>query len=134
MGITTFVTGMGGCGDYAYTSEANTRVIPSALTSEQAAGFLIGYKTAYYTLVRRADLRAGQTVLVLGATGGTGVAAIQFAKALGARVIAVTSSPAKQAFCQSIGADHSIDHTTGDIGSDVLEYTSGAGANIVCAG
>ena len=75
-----------------------------------AAALIMTYATSHHALMDRAALRAGETVLVLGAAGGVGTAAIQIAKAAGARVIAAASSDAKCALCESIGADLSINY------------------------
>jgi NADPH2:quinone reductase len=80
---------------------------------DEAAGFLITYGTAYYALVDRAALRAGETVLVLGASGGLGLAALELAKALGAHVVAAVSSEEKAAFARSRGADATLVYPSG---------------------
>jgi NADPH:quinone reductase len=82
-------------------------------------------------MVQRALLHQGETLLVLGATGTSGAAAIQFAKALDAQVIAVSSSSAKLKFCREIGADHVINYKTDDILDRVNELTQGKGADVI---
>jgi NADPH2:quinone reductase len=104
---------------------------PDGLTAEEAASFLVTYQTGYVGLVRRAQLRAGETVLVLGAAGGTGLAAIQLAKALGARVLAVAGGAAKQAACRAAGADLAIDHQTEELVAAVTAATDGRGVDVV---
>ncbi|MBL8555256.1 MAG: NADPH:quinone oxidoreductase family protein [Phenylobacterium sp.] len=89
-------------------AQAVTR-IPDRMTFAQAAGFRVNYLTALHGLADRAALKPGETVLVFGAAGGVGSAAIQVAKHLGARVIAAASTDAKRAFCADIGADLTID-------------------------
>jgi NADPH2:quinone reductase len=101
------------------------------MSGEEAAGFFIPYQTAWIGLVRRANLSAGDCVLVLGASGSSGCAAVQLAKAKGARVIAVAGGPKKSAFCKSIGADAVIDHRSEDITSATRALTNGKGASVV---
>jgi len=88
--------------------------IPANMSAAAAAGFIVSYCTALYGLVDCGALAAGETVLVLGAAGGVGMAAIDVAKALGARVVAAASSPAKRAAASARGADHTIDYGAPD--------------------
>lgn len=105
--------------------------IPDTLGDEAAAGFLINYQTAHLGLVRRGRLAAGETVLVHGAAGGVGSAAIQVAKALGAgSVIAVASSADKREAALGAGADHAVDSGEGWIDA-VKELTGGRGVDVV---
>jgi NADPH2:quinone reductase len=131
MGVTAFLERWGGYSEYAYILEAQTRHIPGTLTDEEAAGFLIGFKTAHNALIDRAVVAAGEVLLVLGATGSSGIAAIQLGKALGATVIAVTSSDEKVAFCTSIGADYAVNRMTSNFVDEVLKLTGGRGANVI---
>ena len=85
--------------------------LPPGFTFEDGGGFVLTYGTSHHALIDRAALKAGETVLVLGAAGGVGTAAIQIAKAAGARVIAAASSHAKCELCRSIGADAAINYT-----------------------
>lgn len=104
---------------------------PDGLDAAEAASFLVTYQTGYFALVRRAQLQAGETLLVLGAAGGTGLAAIQLGKALGARVIAIAGGEAKVAACRAAGADLAIDHGAADIVAEVLAATDGRGVDVV---
>lgn len=131
MGITLFTRGSGGYADYAVIKESCSRRIPSTFSDEEAAGFLIAYRTAYAALVERAALVRNEVLLVLGAAGSSGVAAIQLGKALGATVIAVAGSGDKRAFCLSAGADHVIDYKTCDISMEVLRITADKGADVI---
>ncbi|WP_433559999.1 zinc-binding dehydrogenase [Pseudonocardia xinjiangensis] len=131
MGATAFLDGWGGYSDYAYVREAKTQRVPPALTDEEAAGFVIGFRTAYAGLADRIRIAPGEVLLVLGAAGNTGAAAVQLGKALGATVIATASSAEKLAFCSRIGADHVVDHRTADVARAVLEITGGHGADVV---
>lgn len=99
----------GGFGDYAIAPAAAVARLPDRMTFAQAAGFRINYLTALHGLRDRAGLRPGETVLVMGAAGGVGSAAVQVAKLMGARVIAAASSEEKRAFCSALGADAVID-------------------------
>jgi NADPH2:quinone reductase len=88
---------------------------PPGMPFDEAAGFLMTFGTALHALEDRAALQAAETLLVLGAAGGVGSAAIQIGKALGARVIAAASTPEKAAFCRGLGADDCIDYTKPDM-------------------
>ena len=115
MTTTAYATGWGGFAEYCLADATRAVLAPSHMTDVEAAGFLVPYKNAQVALVQRAVLHQGETLLVLGATGTSGAAAIQFAKALDAQVIAVSSSSAKLEFCREIGADHVINYKTDDI-------------------
>jgi NADPH2:quinone reductase len=105
--------------------------IPDEMSGAEAAGLYIPYQTAWVALVRRAKITKDDTVLVLGASGSSGNAAVQLAKAKGARVIAVAGGPQKAAFCKSIGADEVIDRKQQDVTKAALELTGGKGVSIV---
>lgn len=109
MGVTNFIEGRGGHAEEALLLASNASVVPDAMSDEEAAAFTIGYQTAYLGLVVRGGLRAGETLLVHGAAGGTGFPAVQLGKALGARVVAVARGAEKAARCRADGADHVID-------------------------
>ena len=96
-----------------------------------AAGFLIPYHTAWIGLVRRGGLKAAETLLVLGAAGGTGAAACSLGAALGSRVIAVAGGPERCETASSFGAHETVDHTEGDIAAAVMELTDGRGVDVV---
>ena len=95
--------------------------LPDGVGFPAAAGLTIAYATTYYALHQRAQVQAGETLLVLGAAGGTGISAVQVGKAMGARVIAAASSPSKLEFCRANGADELIDYTSEDLRARVLE-------------
>ena len=101
------------------------------MDAAEAACFSIPYQTAYIGLVTRGQIQAGETLVVLGAAGGTGTAAIQLGRALGARVIAIAAGEEKAAVCRELGADAVIDHTQVDIAAGIREATSGKGADLV---
>ncbi|WP_406828510.1 NADPH:quinone oxidoreductase family protein [Microbulbifer sp. ARAS458-1] len=101
------------------------------LNFDQGAGFCITYATSLYALKQRAGLRAGETLVVLGAAGGVGVTAIQLGKAMGARVIACASSAEKLAFCKEVGADELIDYSSENLKDRLKELTDGKGADVI---
>lgn len=105
--------------------------VPERVSFEAAAATPLTYLTVMHALVDRAALRAGETLLVLGAAGGVGVAATQIGKMLGARVIAAASSPEKLEFCKQNGADLGIDYAREDLKERTKALTDGAGANVV---
>ncbi|MEU6207178.1 hypothetical protein ABZ814_26725, partial [Micromonospora musae] len=105
MGITDFLHGWGGYAEFAYVVERSAVTVPAALSEEQAGGFPIAYCTAYSELVQRSKLQPGETLVVLGAHGSSGLPAIQLGKALGVRVITVAGSAEMLAFASGAGAD-----------------------------
>jgi NADPH2:quinone reductase len=131
MGVSGFVVGLGSFAAFCKTWEPMVFPAPPSLPDAAAAAFTIAYHTAYSALVRRARLMAGETVLVHGGAGGTGFAAIQLAKALGARVIATATGRDKATFCQTLGADRAIDGGAEDFVPIVNAETGGRGADIV---
>ncbi len=131
MGTTLFQAQAGGLAEYCLMSAGGALPIPDAMPAEEAAGFFIPYLTAWVGLVRRGGIAADDTLLVLGASGSSGAAAVQLGKAIGARVIAVAGGPEKAAFCRHIGADDVIDHRVDDITEATRQLTNGAGSSIV---
>lgn len=131
LGPTLFRAQRGGLADACLMMAAVAYPIPERMRGEEAAGFFIPYQTAWISLVHRAQLTADDTVLVLGASGSSGCAAVQLAKAKGARVIAVAGGADKAAFCKELGADLVIDHRVEDITAVTLELTDGKGATVV---
>jgi NADPH2:quinone reductase len=117
--------------DYALATADELHPMPANMTFEEAAGFYITYTTSYYALKQRAQLRAGETLLVLGAAGGVGITAVELGKVMGARVIAAASSPEKLAFCRDAGADEVIDYTQETLKDRVKELTSGRGPDVI---
>lgn len=89
--------------------------LPDSVSFEQGASFLVTYGTAYHALKDRANLQAEEVVLVLGAAGGVGIACIELAKLMGAKVVAVASTAEKLALCEQYGADHLINYKTEDL-------------------
>jgi NADPH2:quinone reductase len=105
--------------------------IPDNLSFEAAAGFIIGYGTAYFALRYRGTLQPGETLLVNGAAGGVGLAAIQVGKALGARVVACASTADKLALAESYGADCCIDYVNESVRDGAMAFTGGKGVDVV---
>jgi NADPH2:quinone reductase len=110
---------------------ATTAPLPDDLSFEQGAGFSVTYGTSAHALRQSANLKSGETVLVLGAAGGVGITAVEIAKAMGARVIAAASSAEKLAFARSAGADEAINYSTTPLKETVKELTGGKGADVV---
>lgn len=104
---------------------------PAGLSAELAAASLITYGTTLHALEDRARLRAGETILVLGAAGGVGTAAVELAKLLGARVIAAASSADRLELCRRLGADEAVDYVREDLRARVGELTGGRGVDVV---
>jgi NADPH2:quinone reductase len=105
--------------------------VPGDLSFEQAAGVSITYFTSYYALKQRANLQAGETLLVLGAAGGVGTSAIELGKLMGAKVIAAASSDEKLELCKQLGADEVINYSTTDLKGAIKELTGGKGVDVV---
>ena len=121
----------GGFAEVAIAQAQDVFPIPDAMDMATAAGFPITYGTAHGALVWRARLKRGETLLVHGAAGGAGLAAVEVGKALGARVIATAGGPEKTAIAADHGADHGIDYKAEDIRQTVKQLTDGQGADVV---
>jgi NADPH2:quinone reductase len=124
----------GGFGTHACVNAAGVLPLPPGFDIVDAAAFALTYGTSYHALLDRAQLKAGETVLVLGAAGGVGTAAIQIAKAAGARVIAAVSSEAKATFCQGLGADATLIYGGKDaqaVRDAIKALTGGKGPDVV---
>ena len=105
--------------------------LPASMSMDQGAALLCATATAHHALRQRGRLQAGETLVVLGAAGGTGIAAVQIGKAIGARVIAVCSSDEKIAFAKSQGADAGINYSRDDLNQAIKRLTDGRGADVV---
>lgn len=144
-GVTGFAVGdmvmsrhtpCGAFADYGVSPADQTMHIPKGMPVEAAAGFRSAYATAYHALVQRGRLQAGETLLIHGAAGGIGLAAVQVGKALGATVIGAASTEEKRAVVLANGADHVIDYEPvtdgrGTFREKVKELTGGKGADVV---
>ena len=124
-------TGTGGFGTHAVVKAALVMPLPEGFAFDDAAAFVLTYATTHHALLDRAALRAGETVLVLGAAGGVGTAAIQIAKAVGARVIAAASSDEKCELCRQLGADATINYSTANVRDEIKRLTDGKGPDVV---
>ncbi len=137
-GVTAFAPGdkvvaglrTGGMAEGANTPAASCRAMPEAMSYEEAAGYTTAYLTAYVSLVRRGHLEAGETLLVHGAAGGVGMAAVDLGKQMGATVIATASSQEKLDVLADRGADHVINVADG-FKDRVKELTGGRGADVI---
>ena len=123
--------GTGGFGTHAVVNAALVMPMPPGFAFDDAAAFILTYGTTHQALLDRGALKAGETVLVLGAAGGVGTAAIQIAKAIGARVIAAASSDEKCALCRELGADATINYSRGNIRDELKALTEGKGPDVV---
>ncbi len=125
------LSGTGGFGTHTLAPAALCMPLPAGFPFVDAAAFIMIYATSHHALVDRAQLKAGETVLVLGAAGGVGSSAIQIAKACGARVIAAASTDEKCALCQSIGADATINYSRENLREAVKTLTGGKGPDVI---
>ena len=121
----------GGFATHAVADAARLMPLPAGFAIEDGAAFVFTYGTSHHALMDRGQLKAGETVLVLGAAGGVGTAALQIAKAAGARVIAATSSDAKCELCRGLGADATINYTRENLRDALKALTAGQGPDIV---
>jgi NADPH2:quinone reductase len=125
------IAGQGGFGTHACVKAAQVIPLPPGFKLEDAAAFAFTYGTSHHALIDRAHLQPGETVLVLGAAGGVGTAAVQIAKAAGARVIAAVSTEAKCETCRAIGADATINTSQEPLREALTRLTDGRGPDIV---
>ena len=125
------LSGTGGFATHAIAPAALCMLLPPGFPAVDAAAFIMIYATSWHALVDRAQLKAGETVLVLGAAGGVGTAAIQIAKAAGARVIAAASTDDKCALCKSIGADATINYSRENLRDSIKALTDGKGPDVI---
>ncbi|MEJ6002838.1 NADPH:quinone oxidoreductase family protein [Paucibacter soli] len=123
--------GTGGFASHACIPAALALPLPPGFAFADAAAFICTYATSHHALMDRAALQAGETVLILGAAGGVGTAAIQIAKAAGARVIAATSSDDKCARCIELGADASINYSSASLRDELRALAGGKGPDVI---
>lgn len=123
--------GNGGFAQQAIAEAAACVPLPEGADFATAAAFTLAYGTSHHAVVDRAALRAGETMLVLGAAGGVGLAAVEIGKALGARVIAAASSEEKLEVCRRFGADATINYTTEDLRERIKALTDGKGPDVI---
>ena len=121
----------GGFAERAAVPALSTRKIPEDVDFAEATGLLYAYGTGYYGLHHRGHLQPGETLLVLGAGGNVGLAAVELGKMMGARVIAAASSDEKLALCRERGADESINYSTENLKERAKALTEGQGCDVV---
>lgn len=131
MGVTSFIAGHGSFAEECLVMADSTFEVPEGLTDAQAAGFWIPHLTGWIGLVDRGGIAAADQLVVLGAAGGSGIAAVQLGHALGARVIAVVSDEARATFCRELGADATVNHRDGPLAPALRELTGGRGVDLV---
>lgn len=137
LGVSDFVSGNGSFAAQALAHTSNVFPAPTGMDDSAAAGFWIPHMTAWTGLVDRGGLEAGQRLAVLGAAGGSGIAAVQLGKALGAQVLAVVSDEQRAEFCRSLGADHVVvahGETASEgtpLGHALREATGWAGLDVI---
>jgi NADPH2:quinone reductase len=125
------MAGQGALAEECLANAASLIALPPSMTMAAAAGFLVNYGTTYHALVQRGNLKAGETLLVLGAAGGVGLTAIEIGKALGARVLAGASTDEKLALAKQHGADAVFNYTTEPIKAKVMEFTGDRGIDVI---
>jgi NADPH2:quinone reductase len=133
------MTGTGAFAEKILAHEASCMLIPDSMDYDSAAALSMTYGTSLYALKQRANIQPGETLLVLGASGGVGIAAIELGKAMGAKVIAAASTQDKVDMCMAHGADEGFIYPSGNLDRDqqkqlsnkIKELTGGMGANVV---
>ncbi|MBL6804080.1 MAG: NADPH:quinone oxidoreductase family protein [Pseudomonadales bacterium] len=123
--------GIGGLAEQVRVKAEGLRKIPDSMDFKSAASFAMVYTTSYYALKQRANLQAGETLLVLGASGGVGLAAVELGKLMGARVIAAASSDEKLEFVKAAQPDELLNYGDGELKEKVNALTDGKGADVI---
>jgi NADPH:quinone reductase len=131
MSTSGFIEGNGSFAEYTVVAADQAFPVPSALDDAAAAGFWIPHMTGWVALVDRGRIASGDWLAVLGAAGGSGIAAVQLGHALGARVIAVVGDEAKADFCRGLGAESVVAHRKGTLAADLRAATDGRGVDLV---
>lgn len=124
-------TGWGGFAEEVVTEAARLLPMPDEMDFVTGAAFVMTYGTSIHALMDRAELREGETLLVLGAAGGVGLATVELGKIMGARVIAAASSDEKLAVCKQYGADDGINYDTEDLRERIRTITNGRGVDVI---
>jgi NADPH2:quinone reductase len=125
------LTHWGGFAEYALASEERMTAVPDSMDIDTASAFTLVYGTAFHALGQRGALQPGETVLILGASGGVGLAAVEVARAMGARVIAGASSAQKLAVARAHGAEVLVNYAEQDLKAAIKELTGGKGVDVV---
>jgi NADPH2:quinone reductase len=131
MAVTAFTQGHGSFAEECLAAADSAFPVPAGLDDAQAAGFWIPHLTGWLALVERGRLTAGDRLAVLGAAGGSGIAAVQLGRALGARVIAVVSDDERARFCRGLGAEIAVIHRDGPLTAALRQATGGHGVDLV---
>lgn len=129
--VVGFAHSGGTLADYFLVNDNNAWPVPDHVSDTQAAALSVTYGTSYFGIKHRGQIQPGEVLLVLGASGGVGSAAVQLGKAFGATVIAAAGSPEKLEVCRKLGADHTIDYRNEDIVERVKALTDGRGADVI---
>ncbi|MHB9878706.1 NADPH:quinone oxidoreductase family protein [Pacificimonas sp. ICDLI1SI03] len=125
------MTGHGAFAEHVVTQESRVVPIPDSMPDDIAAGFTMTYATSHHALKQRAELQPGETLLVLGAAGGVGLAAVEIGKLMGAKVIAAASTQEKLDLCREYGADETINYAEGDLREGIKRATGGKGVDVI---
>lgn len=125
------LTGYGAFAEEVIVPEQNLLPVPDGMSDEKAAAFTMVYGTSYYALKQRGNLQPGETLLVLGASGGVGLATVELGKAMGAKVIAAASSAEKLAIAKEAGADELINYTEEPLKDAVKKLTHSKGVDVI---
>ena len=125
------IPGIGAMAEQVCVPASGLRKIPDSMDFKTASGFPMVYSTSYYALKQRANLQPGEILLVLGASGGVGVTAVELGKLMGAKVIAAASSEEKLQFAKKAGADFLVNYSDGDLKTKIKELTKGKGADVI---
>ncbi len=125
------LTGHGAFAEEVIVPEQNLLPVPDGMSDEKAAAFTMVYGTSYYALKQRGNLQPGETLLVLGASGGVGLATVELGKAMGAKVIAAASSAEKLAVAKEAGADELINYTEEPLKDAVKKLTHSKGVDVI---
>jgi NADPH2:quinone reductase len=131
MCVTAFTEGSGSFAEECLVLAESAFAVPDGLTDAEAAGFWIPHLTGWLGLVDRGRLAAGEWLAVLGAGGGSGIAAVQLGHALGARVIAIVGDEERAAFCRSLGAEETLNHRDGPLAPALGQITAGHGVDVI---
>ena len=123
--------GIGAMAEQLCVNSDLVRKIPNSMSLKIASGFPMVYSTSYYALKQRANLKSGEILLVLGASGGVGITAVELGKLMGAQVIAGSSSDEKLKFAKKAGADFLVNYSDGDLKTKIKKLTNGRGADVI---
>ncbi|MDC0074866.1 NADPH:quinone oxidoreductase family protein [Alphaproteobacteria bacterium] len=121
----------GGFAEYAIANEDSSFIIPNSMSWEEAGAFFVAYISSYVAIKWQGSLKSNETILILGASGGTGITAIEISKSMGANVIAAASTKDKLSLCKQYGADYLINYKDENLKEKIYELTSGKGVNAV---